>query len=253
MKSIYLFLLLFSFGYSQTLEANYKVSFGIFGEVGIAKAILHVRNDLSYEINMYAKSTGFAAFVSGGREEWFSSIGKVSSNGILIPQEYKKIVQRKKNLATFEHQKLVIKKDVNIYTFNHLEKKVTLFKEKSEDNTVVSVAEEELEYYAKNDLLSLFFNLKNLFHSEFQTQTLYAVGANKKDGRIDIEPIKNKKKLQKELSWKEGVYLKVTINDKIFSSQKGELLVNLNDASIAQNALLKDVLFFGDIRGKLIE
>ena len=47
--------------------------------------------------------------------------------------------------------------------------------------------------------------------------------------------------------------MRVIINDDIFASEKGELLVNLRDDGIVQQAVLKDVLFFGDIRGEIVD
>ena len=50
-----------------------------------------------------------------------------------------------------------------------------------------------------------------------------------------------------------GHILVVIINQKIFSSKRGELYINLDDDGICTSAVLKDVIFFGDIRGKLVE
>jgi hypothetical protein len=43
--------------------------------------------------------------------------------------------------------------------------------------------------------------------------------------------------------------LLVNINQKIFSSSKGELIIVLAKDGLCQKATLKDVSFFGDIRG----
>ncbi len=47
--------------------------------------------------------------------------------------------------------------------------------------------------------------------------------------------------------------MKVVVNDDIFASDKGELLINLRDDGLCTQAILKDVLFFGDIRGEMID
>jgi hypothetical protein len=246
--------LLFSFGYAKNLEATYKVSFGIFGEVGMAKASLHVKEDRTYEISMYAYTTGFSAFLSGNRQEWFHSSGEVDANGLLVPHVYKKIVQREKNSVTLEKREFFTQRDIKTYTFSHATKKILLVKQKEINSKLVSQSQEELSYFSENDLLSLFFNFKMLLKSlHVQDFSLYAVGANKKDGRIDIQKLTEHEKIKKEFSWEDGEYLKVTINDKIFASKKGELLVNLREDGIVKSAVLKDVILFGDIRGELVD
>lgn len=77
----------------------------------------------------------------------------------------------------------------------------------------------------------------------------YAVGANKTDGRIDVKPLH----VKDEFDWKDGHLMRVIVNDKIFASDKGELLINLRDDGLCQQAILKDVIFFGDIRGEMID
>jgi len=81
----------------------------------------------------------------------------------------------------------------------------------------------------------------------------YAVGANKTDGRIDVDPLTNPSAVRAEFDWDDGHAMKVTINQKIFSSKKGELLLNLGDDGLCKQAVLKDVLLFGDIRGVEID
>ena len=43
----------------------------------------------------------------------------------------------------------------------------------------------------------------------------------------------------------------VLLNKRIFASKNGEMYIDLNDDGICTNAVLKDVLMFGDIRGKM--
>lgn len=249
---IFIFLLLFAkVLFCQDINATYKISFGIFGQIGIAKANLHVTNN-HYKITMKAFTTGFAKALSGNRQEYFTSQGTFVE-GTLLPSTYKKIVQREKNIVTFAKSYKVLKEDTRIYTFKHETKSICLYKESKIDAKVDSRSSEILKYYAKNDLLSFFFNFKQIARSFSKRVLLKAVGANKKDGRIDIQRISEKEKIQKKFSWKQGEYFKVIIHDKIFASKQGELFVNINKKGIAQNAVLKDVILFGDIRGDLIE
>ena len=222
------------------MSGDYDVRYGIFGKVGIAKTNLEIKDD-RYHVKMVAKATGFAKFLSQGKVETYESRGYIK-NDLLIPETF---IKTRKNNHKFEKKE---------YVFDHKDKKVTVYATKIKDHKSKK-SKSELNYYAKDDLLSLFFNLKILLGNRLKTDgaiKLYAVGANKKDGRVDIYTPKNKelKSIKKLLKEDENIFVAI-INQKIFSSNRGELYLNLNDDGICTKALLKDVIFFGDIRGKL--
>ncbi len=246
MSHIVLIFFLVTSIFATDISAKYRVSFGIFGELGIANTSLHVDEKNRYKIVVHAVTTGVANFLSGEREEWHISEGRVDKNGILIPAYYKKIVQRYSSI----NGKVVLKKDIRKYVFNHEKKELKVQKIIFRGNKK-EYSQKDGDYYAPNDLLSLFFNFKKMLPSlEVKTASkFYAVGANKTDGRIDIIPLKN----SDDLDWEDGHLMKVIINQKIFSSKKGELLLNLGDDGLCKQAVLKDVLLFGDIRGELID
>ena len=230
--------------FSTDISAKYKVSFGIFGQIGIAKTNLHVESN-EYKITIHAKTTGMANLLSGEREEWYVSSGKVD-DGILIPDFYQKTVQR----YSSHEGETVLKKDIKKYIFSHDTKQLHVEQTKQEGKQVTH-EKKDGDYYAPNDLLSLFFNFKKMLPSlEVKTEsTFYAVGANKTDGRIEVKPLH----VKDEFDWKSGHLMRVIVNDDIFASDKGELLINLRDDGLCQQAILKDVLFFGDIRGEMID
>jgi len=241
--------------FAKDLNATYKVSFGIFGQIGVAKTSLHVEAK-SYKITVHAKSTGFASFVSGERQEWYESEGKIK-DGLFIPDIYKKIVQRKVNVSkNFSDEiKTQTKRYILIYTFNHKTKTVIATKIRIQGKKK-STSSEKLKFYSNNDLLSLFFNFKKLFPdlNIKKHHTLHAVGANKDTGKIDLFPLK-KKNFSNLISGDltRIKLMKVILSDKIFASKKGELYLGLNSKGLCEKAVLKDVILFGDIRGELIE
>ena len=105
----------------------------------------------------------------------------------------------------------------------------------------------------KFDLLTLFFNFSKIktTHLHF---ALAVAGAKDKDGLIEIKipQDKEKSRLQKELDTKYQPYI-VFINQKIFSSKRGELHLALDENGYATKAILKDVILFGDIVWELKE
>lgn len=242
--------------YAKHIEAFYDVTYGIIGKIGVAKADFVIKDDNTYTISIEAKTTGFANSLSGNRREFFKSEGSVLENGVLNPKVYTHIVLRNKKKSGFVFDiskwKKVLSKKVKVIKFG--EDKIAKHVTKYLDGKVTSDSVKTLKYFVKDDLLSLFFNFKTKSNDFNITKTtnFYAVGANKKDGRLEVSPMSTK--LQKELFESKGGHNFIaTINQPIFSSEKGELFVRLDDEGICTYAVLKDVLFFGDIKGKLVK
>jgi len=216
-------------------KATYEVSFGILERIGTADALLEIRDDQSYSIRIEARTEGFAKLLTNNRIEVYESHGIVVK-GKLIPNKFVKI------------RKTDAKKRIRIYTFDHPNKNIILENINSED-----WKEEPVSYYAQEDILSLFFNLKHYPRTP-ENQSLYALGGNKKDGKIDVvfTDKNNTFQMKEVLGMESGEFVKVILNEPIFSSEKGELYVNLDENGLCEKAVLKDVLLFGDIVGKRI-
>jgi hypothetical protein len=223
-------------------RANYDVEYGWFKELGDAKAVLTV-NGQNYHIKIEAKTQGVAKFISRNREEVYESYGILTPKGYL-PSKF------------VQYKKWSNKAERTTYFFNHAEKKVLKVKEKYEDSKLSDKNTEENKYYADNDILTLYFNISDDFVGmKAGSQKVYfAVGANPKDGRVDLV-IPSGEKLSDIKEAFDGVkassYVIVYINQKIFSSDRGELWIAFDYKNDCVRATLKDVLFFGDVRGIL--
>lgn len=216
-------------------KATYEVSFGVLERIGLAEALFEIRDDQSYSIRIEAKTEGIAKILTNNRIEVYESHGMIQ-DGKLIPKKYVKIRQTD------------AKKGIKIYTFDHLNKKIVLENIHSDD-----WKEKPVDYYASEDILTLFFNLKH-YPRKPEYQSLYALGGDKKEGKIDVVfADKNDSLMMSEaLQSKSGEFMKVIVNQPIFSSERGELYLNLSEDGLCEKALLKDVLFFGDIVGRRI-
>lgn len=221
---------------AKVLSATYEVSYGIFDTMGVADARLEIRDDQTYTIRIEARTTGLAKTLSNNRVEIYESHGTVQ-NGRLIPQKYVKT------------RRTDSKKIIKIYTFDHAKK--TVWRETIEKDEWDRVKN---DYYATEDILSLFFNFKHYTQSR-QDCSITAIGGNKKDGRIDIAfPDKEELRIMKrQLEMEEGEFFKVILNDRIFASERGELLINLGSDGLCDKAILEDVLFFGDVVGRRVK
>jgi len=241
MKWLVSFIILVSILSAETLDAKYKIEYGIFGKMGESEAILE-KKDGHYKIKMRAYATGLAKVLSGGRVEIYESEGVVLFDGTLKPNIFRKSISRKG------------KKRIKVYTFDWKNRKV-LFKEKRfRDGKLESKSSGTLPYFAKNDILSLYFNVKTILKSCQKPfdKMLKAVGAEKKSGNVRVSTVVGDDIISvKELLGDASCYLKVTIYQKLFGSKGGELYLGLKPDFIVKKAVLKDVVMFGDIRGNL--
>lgn len=236
---ITLLLLFYSNLYADSYKSKYEITFGIFGTLGYATTVLN-KTDQTYYIKMEANSVGLAKVLSNNRNEIYESGGKVI-DGVLVPRFYKKTKTNNRYIK------------IKHFTFDHKNKKVYLEKNEYNYSTKESTnSKEEYKFYANNDILTLYFNILELIKiSESNHMVFHAIGGKKENGRIDVEKLQEKEKLktQELLETKSDTLLKVTINQKIFSSKKGELFISIGDDNLCSIALLKDVILFGDIKG----
>jgi len=224
---------------AEVIQADYKVEFGIFGEIGIANALL-TKKENSYVIDVELKATGLAKKLSGNRKEQHISKGHIE-NGMMVSDLYQVIKS---------HGSKTVNK---VYRINHKTKTVTKEYKRWKNGKVTKESNTTMDYYSKDDLLTLYFNLdkKILDKKEAKSYTFTAVGAEKQGGRVDvIIPNKNDLKEYKDSLGKNknSWYARAIINQDIFSSDKGELLLRIGNDGITQKAVLKDLIFFGDIR-----
>ncbi|MEA1914639.1 MAG: DUF3108 domain-containing protein [Campylobacterota bacterium] len=250
MKTAFIFLTLLNFLFAQNLNIQkvYSISYGIFGELGIATASIKVDKQNNYTITMHAKATGVAKFLSQSKEEIYTSKGKLINNQF-VPDTFSK------------HVKNDVKTKKATYTIDHPNKQVTkdslkTKKDRQTNKWNTYKNSEILDYYAKNDILSLFFNLKYYIKefSKGNEHDLHAVGANEDNGLINvIVPTKKEHTIiNQDLKTTQDTILKVFINQEIFSSERGELLISLDKKGLCDRTVLKDVLLFGDIRAKVV-
>lgn len=236
MKTLIFVLILFAQLLSaQVLTATYEVSYGVFEALGVADARFETREDNTYSIRIEARTTGLAKVLTNNRVETYESHGHIM-NGILVPQKYIKI------------RRTDSKKTTKIYTFDHPNKRVWCENIQSDEWDKV-----KNPFYASEDILTLFFNFKH-YLKERHDRAFYVIGGNRKDGRINVAFPKDEAlvEMKQTLETESGEFLKVVLNDRIFSSAQGELLINLDSEGLAEKAILEDVLFFGDIVGKRI-
>jgi len=241
MKWLVNLIILVSILSAETIDAKYKIEYGIFGKMGESEARL-IKKDRHYKIKMRAYATGLAKFLSGGRVEVYESEGTILPDGTLKPNIFRKDISRKG------------KKRIKIYTFNRKDKKIEFREKRFRDGKLENEKNGTLPYFAENDILSLYFNVKTILESCQKPfdKMLKAVGAQKNSGNVRVSTVVGDDiKSVKDLLGDASCYLKVTVYQKLFGSKGGELYLGLRPDFVVKKAVLKDVIMFGDIRGNL--
>jgi len=236
----FLFLIFFFtiYLYSKTIHTQYDVSYGIFGKIGVTNAVLSIDHK-RYKIDIHLATIGLAKVLSGGRKEHHISKGHME-HGLMVSDLYQVIKS---------HGNIVVNKE---YWINHKKKYVRKVYKKYEKGILVKKEETRLNFYAKDDLLTLYFNLDYAIKVKTKAKTYVykAVGAERQKGKVTviIPKINALEKYKKELGSDAAWYATAIIHQKIFSSREGRLMLSIGKDGITNKAVLKDVIFFGDIR-----
>jgi hypothetical protein len=243
-KSLFILVLLcISQIQAKVLDVSYEVSFGMLGKLGISEAHLETIGD-QYTIDIKMKATGMAKILSKNRKERHISKGHVV-NGLYISDSYTVVKSYGK------------KHTEKRYTIDHKSKKVKKEYLRTKNGTTEKDEHTILDFYSENDLLTLYFNLPKMIkeRSKAASYEFSAVGAERQKGKVEVYiPKKSELKVYKKILG-EGEYWYITavIYQKIFASNKGELMLSIGKDGITQKAVLKDLVMFGDLVAERIK
>ncbi|MDR0666751.1 MAG: DUF3108 domain-containing protein [Campylobacteraceae bacterium] len=240
---IFLFLLfLTSSLFAEKFESfvKYKVGYGVF-TLGEASAYLTISDNGSYKTEISAKAKGLASVFSRERTEKYISEGKVFE-GRLVPYRFEKQTSyggKKRHIEFF---------------WDYDNKQIMMEKEECKSgNCEYSSEILPSERYAKDDILTLYHNVMfDLNKTSAKEINASAIGS-KKPVVIMLPEKEWLKTAKKIFDDKEGTYIVAILNQEIFTSDKGELYVNVDSDNTASKAVLKKTMLFGDVWGERIE
>ena len=246
MKKTILFVIMLlsctSYAEVKKLDATYSVSYGMFGELGISEAHLETDGNI-YSIEVSAKTTGIVKRLSQNRQEHYISRGHVV-DGMFVSDSLE--VRRSHG------NKASIKR----YVIDHKKKGVTKIYIEKRAGKVYQNDSKVLDFYSKDDLLTLYFNLSKIIDlKKSGTYALSAVGAEKQQGKVSIvvPDAKHRTAYEKVLGKGEFDYLTAIVYQKLFQSNRGELMIAIGQDGIAEKAVLKDLILYGDLTAKRIK
>jgi len=232
---------------AKSMVADYIVEFGIVGQVGKVHT-QYTDNAKLYTIDTHLSAVGvLAKTATDNLKERHICKGFIDKDGRRIATSYQM-------LKTYGEYK-----SMTLYTVDHKSKNISKKyqkwqKTKNNHYRKTQDYKVHLGYYATDDMVTLFLNLDQHIKDKNKAKhyVFKAVGADRKNGRVDIT-IPNKKE-SKEMAKlvgkvKKGEWLmNLVMHRQLYSSKKGELMVRMNKESIIEKAVLKDLIFFGDVR-----
>jgi len=217
---------------------NYKATFGIFGKVGHIANHIHT-NGNHYQIDTTVTLAGMAKMIMGGQVEHYTSKGHIE-NGLMVTDSYEMVSTKGS------------KRTIKAYRIDHQKRRVIKEYTKIKNGKVVKHYRKDLHFYAKDDLLTLYFNMdkhiKN--HADAHRFTLKAVGLEKQKGLVEITVAKGKEiqAYKKDLGRSANWYAKAQIVQKNFRKKKGDILLSVDSDGYIKNAVIKDILMYGDAK-----
>ena len=234
--STVLFLWLGSFALAKVTQLDYVGTFGIFGKVGGIKNTL-TQTEETYKIETTVMVEGLAKVLMRNPTEHYVSEGHME-NGLMVSDSY--------TMVSTKSDKKVSKE----YRINHKEKYVMKRYRKWRDGKLTEDRTEKLKFYAKDDLLTLYFNLGTAVKQKGKKYLFHAVGLEKQDGRVYVTaPGENElAPYIKDLGIGAKLYAKALIHQKNFRKKKGDILLGVAHDGFIDKAVIKDILLYGDAK-----
>jgi len=247
MKKIFLYMLLvimlIDVANAKVFHVNYEAKFGILGKVGKINNTIITKNG-RYTIDTTLKLYGVAKMLLGNQKEHYISKGRVV-DGIFLPEFY--------SMSTIKKHKRMLKE----YHFDHKTHKLVRIKKKWRDGKLTSDEKKEVNFYAKDDLLTLYFNMDKHIkaHKNQHRFTLNVAGLERQKGKVTISVATSKdiEEYKDDLGSSASWYAKARIVQKSFKNKSGDILLSASEDGYIQKAVIKDLVMYGDAVLKRVE
>jgi len=222
--------------FAKVTHLNYEATFGILGSIGTIKNRL-TKHRKTYEIDTTVRLTGLAKMLMGEQIEHYVSKGHIK-NGLMISHTYKMVIKNKDSVTS------------RLYVVHHKGRYVTKRYQKWVKGKLVEDKKTRLSFYAKDDLLTLYFNIGHAIKKKGRKYIFKAVGLEKQNGKvlITVPSDTDNASYEKDLGKGASLYAKALIVQKNFKNKKGDILLAVEKDGFIKKSVIKDVLFYGDVR-----
>ena len=250
----------FAIKFHNSIHSVYEVSFGIFGKLGECNVTTKRLANNKYEIRVVAHATGFANTLSDGMVERYVSKGYIKSK-VFVPTSYYRKTTTNKSVKEYLYVFDYDKKNVTKNYKETIHEKVYTEDDDGfsyyEDKTTTTTDKEHLDFWATEDVLSMFMNADIYINTYKQDKVhnITAVGASEDQHGIIELLIPSKQARVKLLDGvetkKDEIFMVIKIHKDIFNDDDGDLILSFSKDGVFHSALLQNVLIFGDIKGEL--
>lgn len=242
---------------AKDFSTRYDVNVGMFGKVGYADVTLN-EDAKHYEMKLIAKTTGTAATLTGDRIETYISKGQ-RKEGRYIPDSFTKIKKTNRE------------ERIQIYTFDHRDKKITLSEEKTKlvsgtkfdtvafklvkvDTQEHSTETSTLDSYNENDLLSSYLNTRQSCNAQQKEYSLLAVGAHndKKDITLSFLDGLQREAAESSFSDNTGNIYKLHVQPVDKEDKSIDVLIAFDNDGHMKEAFLGDIFWVGEIKAERV-
>ena len=225
--------------HAKVTKIDYKATFGIFGTVGMIKNTL-TQSAKRYTIDTKLSLSGLAKMLLGNQGGHYISKGHFE-NGLMVSDLYQSIEHLKGETISKE------------YWINHKKKYVTKKYKKWVKGKLVKNTSKRLNFYAKDDLLSFYFNMNRHLKIKNNKKHKYqflVVGLEKQKGKVQVTVANRfeRKSYAKDLGNTADWYAKAFIHQKNFRKKKGDVLLSVSKDGYIKASVIKDILLYGDAR-----
>lgn len=247
MFRIFLFFLPFLCLQAESVVVDYRVEFGIVGEVAKVHSIYEY-TATRYHIDVYVETVGMLAKIATHNlKEHHISKGSINKHGLHLSDSFEML----KTFGAYRSYTLYSRDRKKQKIFKTYKKWLIQAKHKER---IIQNYTYALPYYATQDMITLFLNLSQKIKNKIipKRYTFKAIGEDRKNGRVDVSlPPSIKKREMIELldPTNKGEWLmNVVMHRQLYNSKNGTLMVRMGQDNLIQKAVLKDILFYGDVR-----
>ena len=249
-KVIFIVMFMTNIMYAASSNAHYDVGFSLLGTIAKASMSKTVEKE-TYVISMEVYTVGAVAGLTKDRKDLYISQGSIVGSEF-VPDVL--VVRRKSNdkerysVYRFDHTDKVVYKDsaetkqVRSQSFDIKHMRI-VYTEKEE----FSSSSSKNDYYARNDIVSLFFNSHYYLESmsKGEEKRFRAVGVNIEKGELLLSLTTRNNQLQNSS-------FDIALKKKFFKTGEGTLAVSLDADGFPSQAVMNDVAFYGDVVGKRV-
>lgn len=255
LKTFFLFFILFtgSIVFAKIDAYDYSINYWFLGKIGNASISID-KNSSHYQMKGVAAPIGFAAMVSDNHKEIHTSRGIINNHGLFIPHYYRMLKTKNDYVRdinfTFNHKKQKI--IVSYYEEKNISKSHFSFKTMRFETAKTPEVKRKhgtLTFYATNDLLSMFYNIRFIkpsLHPK-KSYTLSVVGSESPEGELVLMMVPDKNESFVSYTGLPTT-LSVTLSQGIFEDSQGQLYVAIDEDNISKEFVMEDVMLFGDVR-----